>query len=156
MNLHIYDFRKKVDVRAAIDLLNHLIADCVVSEKWIEMHVEIPFYLQDAIGADGNPLREDKKLLADALTDMLYIREKAIGYWLCLHHALHDAIEEREEVSDKTTTYFNLMWSMFDLNRNKLLKFLEKTPSPRGIGTNLRKQWYGQRHYLTKRDIYED
>jgi hypothetical protein len=156
MNLKIYDFRKKVDVRAAIDLLNHLIADCIVSEAWIEMHVKVPDYLTGAVDAEGKPISGDSPVLANILRDMLCVREKVMTYWLCLHHALHLAIEEKEEISDKTQTYFDLMWAMFDMNRAKLLKFIKDTPYSPGSCTSLRKQWYGQRHYITKRDIYED
>ncbi len=155
MNLNVYDFRKKADVRQAIDLLNHLIADCMVSESWIRMHVTVPFYLKDAIGLDGQPVRDNKEILEDATRDMLYIREKIVKYWLCLHDGLHRAIYERVP-SDQTHTYFNLMWSLFDLNRMKLLGFLENTPNPDGQCASLRKQWYNQQHYCIKDRPEED
>ena len=80
MNLHIYALCKKVDVRAAIDL-NHLIADCVVSEKWIEMHVEIPLYLQDAIEKAMVILMwKIRSSLADALDG--YALYQGEGNWL--------------------------------------------------------------------------
>lgn len=156
MRLDAYNFGKPQDIRMAIDLLNSLIADSMVSEQWIKMHVTVPDYLRNAVGLDGNPVRDNKEILADVFTDMLFIREKLVTYWLSLHDALHRAINERQP-SESTEKYFYLMWHMFNHNRKKLLDFLEKTtPAVIGNCTSLRKQWYNQKHYFTLRDIDPD
>lgn len=156
MRLDAYNFGKPQDIRMAIDLLNSLIADCMVSEKWLTMHVTVPSYLKDAATLDGKPARTHEEILKDQATDILFIREKLVTYWLSLHHALHKAIDERQP-SEATEKYFNLMWHMFNHNRIKLLDFIENA-SPVGAGecTSLRKQWYNQKHYFTLRDIDPD
>lgn len=156
MKLESYNFGKPADIRMAIDLLNSLIADCMVSEQWIRMHVTVPDYIKDAVGLDGNPIKHDKHVLENITDEMLHIREKTVTYWLSLHHGLHRAIDERQPGS-QTKTYFDLMWNMFNLNRMKLLGFIEKATQPSlGNCTSLRKQWYGQKHYFTLRDLGSD
>ena len=147
MQLKAYNFSKNEDRRKAIDLLNHLIADCIVSEEYIRAWAKCDEWVR-------NPTEEQLKNRAD---EALQWREKALGYWLSMYHYLHEIMSTEEENDNgKYDNVFQLFLSLFILNRDKLHAYINKIDTgTSGISPSLRKKQYGLAHYFNQRSLTE-
>ena len=143
MQLKHFDFTKKGDIRAAIDLLNHLIAECMVSEGYVRAFMVLDDWVEMG----------DEKQIENKASDLLHRREKAIEHWLSMYFFLHKGIEEVSPSAD-TKRLFDIHYELFDINKQKLRKFLDKREKmePRIVNPSLRKQTYGLPHYFNKKD----
>lgn len=148
MPLKAFDFSKKQDRRMAIDLLNHLIADCMVSESYIRAWAQCDEWVK-------SPTEDQLRNKAD---EVLEWREKAIGYWLSMYYYLHEIIENEDENNDgKWDSAFQIFYGLFVLNRDKLHAYLQKIDTgTSSISPSLRKKQYGLFHYYDKRSSAEN